>query len=268
MKRVLIVNADDCNLTPGVTRAILKCHDEGIVSSTTWMVNLPFTPDTVRSVLKRRGLGVGIHLNVTLGMPVSSPQKVRSLIDSEGRFSKLQKQLGKLPEKRDLVIEYASQVEKFKKIFGRYPTHLDTHHQVHDHPLFFHALIQVAIRYGLPIRRSSLMRSPHLYPPPNKLGRGKEGGAWKTTDFFFGNFSPAGYWKRDALETVLETLPEGTSEIMCHPGYHDRDLGAISSFTEGREQEFRLLRSGYLRKKLNELEINLQHFGLFYTKIK
>jgi predicted glycoside hydrolase/deacetylase ChbG (UPF0249 family) len=107
------------------------------------------------------------------------------------------------------------------------------------------------------------MLSPHLYPPP-KMAGGKEGGVWKTTDFFFGNFSPAGYWRKAPFETLIQNLPEGISEFMCHPGYNDQNLQAISSFTSGRVEEMKLLSSKRLRAFLKEQEVELKHFGLCY----
>src|SRR3989338_7288177 len=117
MKHLLIVNADDCNLTPGVTQAILDCHDRGILTSTTFMINLPVEPVTVRALLRRKKLGVGIHLNVTLGKPISEPSQIRSLL-SEGHFRKVQEQTKKLPKAAELAREYQGQINRFRKIFG------------------------------------------------------------------------------------------------------------------------------------------------------
>ena len=86
MKRRLIVNADDFNLTPGVTRGILKAHDQGMVMSTTVLINLPLEPALVRRASRRKQLGVGLHLNITLGRPVSPPGKIRTLLKPEGNF--------------------------------------------------------------------------------------------------------------------------------------------------------------------------------------
>ncbi len=254
MKTLLIVNADDCNLTPGVTQAILDCHDEGILTSTTFMINLPVESKTIREIKKRKNLGVGIHLNVTLAEPVSKSSKIRSLLADGGRFKKLKEQLNHLPKAAELAIEYQSQIDLFKRIFARRATHLDTHHQVHGHPFFLNVLMQVAKQNHLPIRRSCLM--PTLQNQQQKI---------KTTDFFFGNLTPEGYWRPGPLETVLAHLPEGVSEIMCHPGRNDSDLKKISSFTTGREHEYRLFSSPRLKKEIARLPLQPTHYGLCYT---
>ncbi len=254
MKRSLIVNADDCNLTPGVTKAILDCHDHGILTSTTFMINLPVETPTVRALLRRKKLGVGLHLNMTLGRPVSHPKQIRSLLSSEGRFRKLNEQLAKPPRAAEILTEYQNQIRVFRKIFGRLPTHLDTHHQIHDHPFFFQVLLDLALKNKLPVRRSSAF-----------LSFGDDKVPCKTADYFFGNLTAEGYWRKEALETILKNLPEGVSEIMCHPGKNDRALKAISSFTQGREVEYQLFRASFFKQLVSRLGITLTHFGLCYN---
>lgn len=249
MKRYLIVNADDCNLTPGVTRAILDCHDRGILTSTTFMINLPVAEQTVREILKRKSLGVGIHLNVTLGKPVSEPGKVSSLLDGS-TFKKLKEQQSILPREKDLETEYQNQINLFRIIFGRKPTHLDTHHQVHDLPFFYEVLRKVALQNNVPMRRSVLMRQA-----TTRKGV-------RTTPFFLGNLTAEGYWREEALTNVLSNLPEAVSEIMCHPGKIDRDLKQISSFTTGREVEYRLFSSPAFRSLAARQGVTLTHFGV------
>src|SRR5262245_60919462 len=83
--RTLIVNADDFGLTEGVSRGILEAHARGIVTSTTLLVNRGVGGQQLEQ-LRGSGLGVGLHVNLTLGAPVSDPRRVPSLIDVEGRF--------------------------------------------------------------------------------------------------------------------------------------------------------------------------------------
>lgn len=232
-KRLLIVNADDCNLTRGVTRAILEAHDDGIVGSTTFFVNLPSDKKEIQAFKKRKSLGVGIHLNVTLGYPVSCRKKVRSLTDEGKGFRRRQDYLTGLPRMKELILEYEGQILVFQKLFGRAPTHLDTHHQLHDHPFFLRALACVARRHNLPVRRSRLNTSLRLLRCP---------------DFLFGSLSAACYWTPEALESLLLNLPQGVSEIACHPGIVDKDLEAASSFVRGRGEEYLLFKSKRIKK--------------------
>ena len=82
MTRRLIVNADDFGLAPGVSAGILAAHRHGIVSSTTLLATVAIDADSVRA-LRDSGLGVGLHVNLTLGRPLSGG---RSLVDTDGRF--------------------------------------------------------------------------------------------------------------------------------------------------------------------------------------
>ncbi len=250
----LIVNADDCNLTPGVTQAILDCHDRGILTSTTWMVNLPHDGKTVQAVKSKKNLGVGIHLNLTLGKPVSSPESVTSLLAEEGCFHKVGRQLETLPRAADVRAEYTAQIKKFQKVFGRLPTHLDTHHQVHDHPFYLAILEGISNTRNLPLRRSKLLAEKTAYDFH-----------FTTTDFLFGDLNPAGYWRKEKLRAVLKDIPDGVSEIMCHPGKNDDALKSISSFTTGREEEWALFANKHWRPLLTRQGVTLSHFGLCYT---
>ena len=275
MKRVLIVNADDCNLTPGVTRAILDAHDHGIVTSTTFLVNLPVESPTVRQILKRKRLGLGLHLNVTLPPPLLPPffrqrtDPPKALWRNGGR-NKVGGGL-KRTSYRELIQEYQSQIDLFRKIFGRNLTHLDTHHQIHDYPFFYRALCEIARRNQLPVRRSSLSlrgkKRGQVHGPVPFSGRpvGRAAMTTKTTDFLFGNLDPSHHWRKESLEFLLGHLPEGVSEIMCHPGRNDAQLRQISSFTAGREAEWRLFRSPALKKRAQAWGIQLSHYGLCYT---
>ena len=249
--RQLIVNADDCNLTGGVTRAILDCYEKGIVSSTSWMVNLPSNPEMVLQVAKS-GLGVGVHLNVTSGKPVSNLEDIRSLISPEGAFKKKDDYLKSSPSPEELVHEYELQIALFKKQFGRAPTHLDTHHQVHDVPVFMQALAHVAREAKLPIRRSLLMREadfkkkyPGIISPQSLIG----------------DLGVHAFWTAEKLERSLSEMLPGITEVMCHPGIWDAELQRMTSMTVTREKEYAFFSSPHLKKVLERLSIRLINFS-------
>lgn len=258
MSKYLIVNADDCNLTEGVTRGILECNQTGILTSTTFLVNLPVEAKTVRWIKDAKNLGVGVHLNLTLGQPVSKSQNVRSLVDEEGRFTKdiIQRlwQKKKTIVLEDIILEYRNQVKLFKKIFGKSPTHLDTHHQLHDYDLFLKALLLIAHEFKLPVRRS------RLFPPGESLVKFR-GKTVLTTHHWYGDLLTRHHWNKVGLGHILATLPEGVSEIMCHPGHHDAQLSAVSSFTKSRDIEKSVFSSKQLRSWVKKQGILLTHYG-------
>ncbi|MBU9889367.1 MAG: ChbG/HpnK family deacetylase [Candidatus Omnitrophica bacterium] len=253
-QRVLIVNADDCNLTPKVTEAILGAHANGIVTSTTVMLNLRVAPDVVREILASKKLGLGLHLNLTFGEPLSKPALVKSLVDKTGRFKRLPDYLKKFPPTGEITEEFRAQFQRFVRLFKRLPTHVDIHHHLHDHLPFFDALAVLARKHGLPIRWSRLFAEPNIKVSCKGL---------RTTDNFYGNLDPHTYWTDEVLRHLLFTLPEGVSEVMCHPGWVDDELCAISSLTFPREREYQLFSSNELRRYIARLGIKLTHFGWF-----
>ena len=85
MKKV-IINADDFGLVQGVNEGIVKAHQEGILTSATLMANMPGFDQAVEIARANPELGVGVHLNILRGQPISPAQKVESLLSREHRF--------------------------------------------------------------------------------------------------------------------------------------------------------------------------------------
>src|SRR5580698_7200271 len=81
----LIVNADDFGLTPGINRAIAELHDAGVLTSSTLMANGPAFADAVALALDRPTLGVGCHIVLTDGTPISPPSSIPTLIGPDRR---------------------------------------------------------------------------------------------------------------------------------------------------------------------------------------
>lgn len=225
--KYLIINADDFNLTRGVDRGILECHDKGIVTSTTVLVTLPFPKASANALNQRPFLGKGIHLSLTLGRAVHPKTPFALKRD-------LLKHLRKLPIKV-VEREYEAQILKFKRLLGIFPTHMDTHHHVHGHSNIFKAISQLSKKYGIPVRE---VKSSHL----------------------FEDLNPKTHWTRSKFLNCLKNLPNGISEMMVHPGYVDGSLRKISSFLTGRDEERILLQDTKFRPLLDELNIKLINF--------
>ena len=248
----LIINADDGNLTSGVTRGILRCHDQGIVTSTTLLMNLPLSRAAIREFKKRKRLGLGVHLNVTLGHPLNPPSAVRTLIGPEGRFRRPSDDWKKRPSPGEIMGEYEAQIRNFIERFERSPDHLDTHHHLHDDPLFFAAVRATARRWKIPLRRSRMFQLERY---------SRETRGLKTTDFLFGNLEARCHWQKASFLAVAENLPDGTAEIGCHPGYCDSELRRISSMREVRAEELKVFSDRTHRNLLSKLGIELIRFS-------
>ena len=249
--RYLIVNADDFNLTEGVSRAILAAHDRGIVSSTSVFANLGLTSFQKKALFGTgKNLGVGLHLNVTFGKPLAKLESVTSILDSSGSFQKTRFYRDEKFSIRDLEVEFRAQLHWFYHVFRRPPDHLNTHHHIHAFPRVFEVISKLGAKYDIPIRRVGVLRDRFLKGPVPKA-------RCQTTDYLFGNLSPKKYWSFESLATILRNLPEGASEIMCHPGFVDSELRGKSSFTIGREREFKLFSKSSLKSLLKAKSVQL-----------
>jgi predicted glycoside hydrolase/deacetylase ChbG (UPF0249 family) len=246
--RTLIVNADDFGLTPGVSRGILEAGARGIVTSTTVLVNRPIDPELIDR-LESSGLGVGLHLNLTLGAPASDARRVPSLVDGEGRFVRDPREAAARADRDQARIELGNQIDAFRRLFGRFPTHLDSHHHVGVHAPILPLVLDFARAIDVPVRSQddavrAAARRARLRTPERMLG---EAGT-------------EAYWSAERLLEHLGALPAGVTEFMTHPGYFD-DALAWSRYGRQRETELAALTDPRARALVQREGIRLAHFG-------
>lgn len=242
--RRLIVNADDFGMTPGVSAGILAAHRHGIVTSTTALVTAPIDRKTVAAA-RDSGLGIGLHVNFTLGTPLT---RGRSLVDGEGRFIRDPRRAAARARGRDVETEVEAQLERFVRIFSRTPTHLDTHHHVGLFAPVRAVVLAAAARLGVPVRSENGPARTEAIT----LGL-------RTTDHFFGGSGPDPYWSPARALRHLRELPSGVSEFMTHPGWFDDRL-AGSRYARQRETEMVGLGSASTRAAARALGIVLCDF--------
>lgn len=229
MPPFLIVNADDFNLTEGVSRGILDAHRDGIVTSTTVVVNLPGLERSRDLAGEFPHLGLGLHLNLTFGPPVLPPGRVPSLVDGSGRFVRDPARLRTVGAPAEIRAEWAAQVERFKDVFGSRPTHLDSHHHVHRHPRILETALDLAETLDIPLRA--------LTP---EMAQRIRASRLPAVDEMAGDVGPEAFWQPARLVDFLRGLAGGVTELMCHPGYVD-DALSVSSYCAQREVELRSL---------------------------
>lgn len=246
--KTLIVNADDFGLTTGVSRGILEAHRRGIVTSTTLLVNRALDPGLLAE-LQSSGLGVGLHVNLTLGGPVSDPTRIPSLLDAEGRFVRDAREVAARVRPEEARIEIGNQIDAFRGLMGRFPTHLDSHHHVGRHAPLLELMLFFARALKAPLRAQDA--EVRAAARREKL---------RTPDHFMGESGPEPYWSPERVLEHLRTLPTGVSEFMTHPGYFDQDL-AYSRYGEQRETELRGLTDPRAREAIAREGIRLAHFG-------
>jgi len=283
----VIINADDFGLTPGVNRGIVSAFREGVLTSTTMMVNMRFFDEAAELAQANPDLPVGIHLTLLWGRPVSDPVAVPSLVDKEGRFPRSLGTLGRRYmvgrlEPEHLKVEFRAQIHKFQQA-GLRPTHLDTHKHVHCLPGVLSAMLAVAREFD--IRRIRFPAEHELtigpggdapaVPRSSLSGKAKQQlirvlcarnrdklapAGVRTTDHFVGiryqNCLNSGVFR-----LILDNLGMGVTEIMCHPGYNDEHLGEYSSVPPYREQELEGLKDPAVRELVQQRSIRLMHYG-------
>lgn len=269
VSRYLIINADDFGLTESVSRGIIKAHREGILTSTTFMVNFPWAEQVAPLLREAPDLGVGVHLNLTTGAPLLPPDQVPSLVNVDGRFSKALLHLLFRVDMAQARREWSAQVERAIALLGRRPTHLDTHRYLQGYPPFAEAMLAVAQEYGIPAARC-------LYPDLAAQG---QIGRWSPRGLLMERYlrrssaltegsglgcpgaTIAGDFSLDGLMRRLQRVGEGVTEIVTHPGIVDDELRALSSLVEQRELELAALTAPEARRKVDELGITLISFG-------
>lgn len=239
----LIVNADDFGLTAGINRGILEAYRDGIVRSTSLMVNMPGFNDAVAAAGTCPALSVGLHLNLTYGRPVLPPGDVHSLVNAAGQFTKDVPRLIAHGRSDEIQSEFWAQADRFLAA-GLLPTHIDTHHNLHEHDRFLDIVVSIARRLAVPVRCLSegALSIRGITPVAVHMK-------------YFG-----GHDAVNRLLAVMDALPDGTTEIPCHPGYVDDELRALSTLTLEREYELAALKDHRVRQRVEQRGIVLASY--------
>jgi predicted glycoside hydrolase/deacetylase ChbG (UPF0249 family) len=256
----LILNADDFGLTCGINRAIAELYDNGALTSATLMANGPAFEDAAAVALKRPTLGVGCHVVLTDGMPISHPSDIPSLLGSDGKTFRpsttdfmLAVWRGQIHED-DIIREATAQVQRLQRA-GIDVTHLDTHKHTHILPNVARPLLYVAERCGIGAVRNPFEEPWSLSIGPSTFVRRMQvrllnrlrqrfyalpqirNGTVLTTDGSLG-ISATGNLGERTLRAFVAAMPAGLWELVLHPGYNDRDLEGIRTrLRESRELE-------------------------------
>ncbi len=249
MKR-LIVNADDFGRTPGVNTGTLEAHLRGIVTSATVMILERAAAEGIRQARRDAPrLSLGLHCVLTGGGPPASHRDALPTLAPSGRFVRNAEALPAVLDPDEVRAELSAQIALFEEAAGRPPAHLDSHHHSALHPAVEPVFAEVAARRGLPVRAATDEARSTL------RGRGL-----RVPDAFFDGFYAEGATAEN-LRRIVASLPDGTSELMCHPGHPDRELIAGSSYARERAREVELLRDPVIRDFLRDEGVELVAFG-------
>lgn len=221
MIKYLIVNADDFGASHGVNRGIIECHTCGVLTSTSFMVTGRAATEAVALSRDFPNLSIGLHWDVWG--------------EDEREFDTTN-----LPAVRE---EFHRQMEEFQRLFGRLPTHIDSHRHAHRAEHLMPVFKQLVAPLGVPLRDDGRVR-------------------------FVGGFYAQWEWKVTNLEYVSvpflqkmlqEEVRVGWTEFSCHPGYRSPDYTAV--YLEEREAEVRTLTDPRIRDTIEELDIRLVSYA-------
>jgi chitin disaccharide deacetylase len=224
MTKYLIVNADDFGASHGINRGIVEAHRHGILTSTSLMVDAPWSEEAALLSRTTPHLSVGLHVD----MISAGRQPADGPIGDDGCRANLHRQIC-----------------RFQELMGCRPTHLDSHHNLHrDSSVRIHFL-EMAERYGLPLRE---------YSPVRYFSK------------FYGQWGGETHLEQISIESLAQILAteiqEGITELGCHPGYADPDFH--SSYSAERAIELRTLCDPAIRQALAKQSIQLISFRDFY----
>ena len=279
--RRLIVNADDFGYTSGVNRAIVEAHAQGIVTSSTLMANGPAFSEAAQLTKNLPKLSVGCHVVLTDGQPILPAANLPSITTAadfrDGMASFAARAIAGRMDAREISAEAAAQIHKIQSA-GISVSHIDTHKHTH----LFPKILRPSLARRRRVRRSRHPQSfwaPAAPSDPTTCSRVRAFGALcrvRILGGFAGKFGEAvdreGFTTPDgtlgivatgALDETLfyaiaRSIPEGTWEFVCHPGYNDQDLQAGKTrLRESREKELHVLTLPAARHVLEQQGIEL-----------
>ncbi len=243
MKR-LIVTADDFGRCLPINEAVEDAHRHGILTAASLMTGGDAVADAITRARVLPRLAVGLHATLVEGNPVLAPHEIPDLLQSDGRFSTDLVRMGvriyfDRSVRRQIRAELRAQFERFAET-GLQLDHVDSHLHYHLHPTVFAILLELAVEFG-----ARAMRIP--YEPPltswkaqgdkpvkrlatglfhwrttHKMRRAAERAGLATNDWLFG-FADSGAMDRDRVAKFLDALPDGVSELYCHPATRQWD---------------------------------------------
>lgn len=280
MKKV-IINADDFGLVRGVNEGIIKAYREGILTSTTLMANMPGFDQAVEMAGANPDLGVGVHLNILRGQPLSPAEKVSSLLSREKSFlpsvSSLFRRIALRRVNYDEVErEFRAQVERVQGA-GVSPSHIDSEKHIHLIRPLFRSVLKLAKEYRIDrvrfieercvsLRFGQMFKSMFIALSSASLKKRMARETIRSPDWFYG-VCDSGRITATKLQEILNKTKEGVTEIMVHPGFITQEMIELEKrigpyyINKYREKELNALLDASLPGIIADLGIHLINFN-------
>jgi chitin disaccharide deacetylase len=229
--RQLIVNADDFGQSPGINRGVIRAHEQGIVTSASLMVRWPAAAEAAEYARERPQLSMGLHVDL-------AEWAYRS-----GEWRAIYQRAAPA-DAAEVSAEFDAQLELFRILVGREPTHLDSHQHAH---------------MDEQVRPLALERAERLRIPLRGLDR-----RIRYVGAFYGQLHdgrphPSGITVCGLIETI-RALPQGVTELACHPA---ATVDFRSMYSRERVQELESLCDPRVRARIAEANVRLVSFDAF-----
>jgi len=261
--KLLIVHADDLGMAHSVNEATIKAFEIGLVNSGSIMVPCPWLSEIAAYARANPQADLGLHLTLTSEWtsfrwgPVSSKDRVTSLLDKDGYFHLTETDAADSADPKQVELEITAQIERARSL-GIQPTHLDSHMgTLYKNKALFEVFMRVARSQKLPVRVAK---------------------SWFThTDFLPSMLSPDDVYIDRILDInpavapqdwakfytdALKNLEPGVTELVIHLAYDNAEMqGATSNHPNWgaawRQRDFEFFTSDAFRKVLQENGIKL-----------
>ena len=274
--RKLIITADDFGLSLPVNEAVERAHRRGVLSAASLMVGASQAEDAIRRAKAMPSLGVGLHVTLLNGRPVLPPETVPGLVGTDGRFSDDAVRFGvalytSSALRREANREIEAQFERFRET-GFVMDHVNGHRHFHLHPVVLDAIARLAPRFGDPPLR--LPQEPYTASfqanrdralarltgtlfyslQTRRVRRRLSQSGMTSNDHVFG-LHDSGAMTEERVLRLLEQLPQGVTEIYCHPATRRWDGPDAPPRTYQPEAELEALLSPSVKTKIESMNL-------------
>lgn len=233
-QKIVIVNADDFGQAVSIDDAIIASHQAGMVKSASVLANGDSLHSGLEKAAQHPGLGLGIHLALVYGKPLAPSAKITTLLFENDEFARgypkfASKYLLGGVKLSEIEYEWECQRERLRDINI---DHIDSHQHLHMLPALFDLTIELARKWRvkyirLPAENLKIARKGSTILSGTVINlfclgkrRRLRRNALRTSDFFFGS-SFSGGMIETAWKQLWHEIPEGLTEVMCHPGYEN-----------------------------------------------
>lgn len=280
MERQIIINADDFGLCEGVNKAVVDAHTHGILTSATIMANMPAAEQAVEIAKKMPTLGVGVHLNLCEGSPLSEKRLVAPLLGQDGKFCLTPAKIALLSSlesayRNAIRTELTAQIQWVidKKLT---PTHMDSHKHIHSYPVIFSIVCRLAESFKIGAVRWTFEPKEVSYPPwptPADNGRKKariiritakinslQNSKLLKNKIFLG-IAHTGKIDIDFLRAASLYNRSAITELMTHPGLPEGLDANKTSLLYQRQAELQAICDERAKRYFRDSGIKLIHYG-------